>query len=104
MAKASRAFPPVSYERAKTVVEIERKKGTRKRYEYFRRSLRRGQKRSGEDTRKEHENAINISAGLQERAKTIERERKKHATERRRGKRVSLAVCPTAKELSSRLA
>ena len=37
-AKALRAFPPVSYERAKTVVGRERKKGTRKRYEYFRRS------------------------------------------------------------------
>ena len=52
MAKASRAFPPVSYERAKTVVEIERKKGTRKRYEYFRRSLERGRKRPKKDERK----------------------------------------------------
>ena len=30
-----RSFPPISYERAKTVVERERKKVTRKRYEIF---------------------------------------------------------------------
>ena len=54
--KASRAFPPVSYERAKAVVERETQKGTRKRYEHFRRSLKRG-------------------------TKTVKRERKKHATE-----------------------
>ena len=94
-AKEFRAFPPVYHEGAKTVTEGERKKRTQKRCGYFRRSLRRGQKRSGEDTRKEHENAINISAGLQERAKPIEREGKKHVAERRGGKAVSLAVCPT---------
>ena len=63
-AKASRTFPPVSYERAKTVVERERKKVTRKRHQYFCRSLKGGRKRSKEDARKEHENATNISAGL----------------------------------------
>ena len=51
-AKALRAFPPVSYERAKAVVERERKKGTRKRYEYLRWSLKRGRERSKEDARK----------------------------------------------------
>ena len=49
--KASRAFPPVSYERAKAVVERETQKGTRKRYEHFRRSLKRGRKRSKENAR-----------------------------------------------------
>ena len=63
-AKALGAFPPVSYERAKTVVERERKKVTRKRHQYFCRSLKGGRKRSKEDARKEHENATNISAGL----------------------------------------
>ena len=76
-ANALRVFPPVSYEKEKTVVERERRKGTQKRYEHFRRSL--------------------------ERARTVERGRNKHPTERRGGKRVSPATCPTAQELSSRL-
>ena len=56
-----RAFPPVSYGRAKTVVE--------------------------------RENATSVSAGLNERAKTIERDRKKHATQGGR-QGVSLTVGP----------
>ena len=49
--KALRAFPPVSYEKAKTVVEKECKKGKRKLYEHFRRSLREGE--NGRKTRQE---------------------------------------------------
>ena len=79
-AKALRAFPSVSYKRAKTVVERERNKGTRKCYEIFAGLLRErenGRKRTQE---KEHENARSISAGLLERAKVVERQRNKHAT------------------------
>ena len=60
-ASVLRAFPPVSYGRAKTVVE--------------------------------RENATSVSAGLNERAKTIERDRKKHATQGGR-QGVSLTVGP----------
>ena len=41
--KGVTSISAVSYERAKTVVERERKNGTRKRCEHFRRSLRQGE-------------------------------------------------------------
>ena len=125
-AKSCRGSPPVSYGRAKTFVERERKKGTRKRYEYFRRSpgvgengrkrmqgrntktlrafppvSKRERKQSKESARKGQENATGISTGLKARTKMIERERKKHAIQRQEGKGVSLAVCPTVPELRS---
>ena len=48
---ATRAFPPVPYERAKPIVEREPSEGTQKRYEHFRRSLKRRRKRSKQDAR-----------------------------------------------------
>ena len=75
--KALRACPSVSYKRAKTVVET---------------------------PKWEHENATSSFAGLSERTKTVGRERNKLSTERRGGKGVSPATCPTVWELGSRLA
>ena len=129
-AKTLCAFPPVSYERAKTVVERERNEGTRKRYEYFRQSLKRERKRSEEDARKEtrkyyehfhrslkrerkrsEEYARKGSRKNSEHFRRSPREgekgrrgRDKRATERRGGKRVSLVTCSTVREHSRRLA
>ena len=68
--------------------------------------MKRGRKQSSkENSRREHKNVTSISAGLWDRVKTVvKRGCEKCATERRGGKGVRLAVCPTVRGLNGRLA
>ena len=93
--KASRECPPVSYERAKTVVERERKKATRKRCESI---------RVGENGRKRTRQRYEHFRRSQREGENGRKRTQETRDPRRGGKEVSLAVCPTVQKLSSRLA
>ena len=94
-AKAFRIFPPVSYARAKTVVERERNKATRKHHEMFRRSPRAGEngrKRAKKRTTKRYEPFHrSLREGENGRKRTQEQ-----ATQKRVGKGVSLCLLYTS--------
>ena len=81
-ASVLRAFPPVSYGRAKTAIERENEKRERKNATSISSGLKeRAKTVERERTKRNTKNATSVSSGLKEKAKTVERERKKYATQ-----------------------